>query len=92
MANEELGTPGRVVLGAIGGVLPFAIRLIQQGASNISQPLPPIGTFYLLAILLSVLIGALASHAFRAHHVVAALYHGATGPIALAFVTGVNTH
>lgn len=38
--------------------------------------LPHIGTFYLLAVLVSICLGALASYAFKAHNVLAALYHG----------------
>ena len=54
--------------------------------------LPHIGTFYLLAILASICLGALASYAFKAHNVLAALYHGATAPPTLAFLTGIATH
>ena len=54
--------------------------------------LPHIGTFYLLAVLFSICLGALASYAFKAHTVLAALYHGATAPLALAFLTGIDTH
>jgi hypothetical protein len=54
--------------------------------------LPHIGTFYLLAVLCSICLGALASYAFRAHNVLAALYHGATAPLALAFLTGIDAH
>jgi hypothetical protein len=38
------------------------------------------------------LFGAVASYAFKAHNVLAALYHGATAPLALAFLTGIDTH
>ena len=54
--------------------------------------LPHIGTFYLLAVLVSICLGALASYAFKAHNVLAALYHGATAPLVLAFLTGIDTH
>ena len=57
-----------------------------------SLDLPPIGTFYILALMVSVGLGALTSYAFRAHNVLAALYHGATAPLALAFLTGIDTH
>jgi type III restriction enzyme len=45
-----------------------------------------------IAFVLSIALGAVASHAFRAHHVLAALYHGATAPLALAFIAGIDTH
>ena len=54
--------------------------------------LPHVGTFYLLAVLVSICLGALASYAFKAHNVLAALYHGATAPLTLAFLTGIDTH
>ncbi len=57
-----------------------------------SLDLPHIGAFYLLALVISAALGALASYAFRAHNVLAALYHGATAPLALAFLTGIDTH
>jgi hypothetical protein len=57
-----------------------------------AQPLPSVGGFYIAAAIVSLFLGAVASYAFRAHHVLAALYHGATGPITLAFVLGIDTH
>lgn len=81
------------VWGAVGGLIPFAIQLIRRGASDISADLPQhIGSFFILAIVLSVALGAIASYIFRAHHEIASLYHGATAPIALAFLLGIHTH
>ena len=76
----------------MGGALPFLIQIVRRGSSDIGIDLPHVGTFYLLALVVSMALGALASYAFRAHNVLAALYHGATAPLALAFLTGIDTH
>jgi hypothetical protein len=68
------------------------IQVVRRGASDMGLELPHVGTFYLLAVLVSICLGALASYAFKAHNVLAALYHGATAPLALAFLTGIDTH
>ena len=47
---------------------------------------------YILAIIVSLFLGALTSYAFKAHNVLAALYHGATAPLTVAFLTGIDTH
>ncbi len=79
--SEEFGHLSRFMLGAVGGALPTVIQLIRLGAGQIGQDLPVhFGGFYILALVLSMALGAVASHAFRAHHVLAALYHGATAP------------
>jgi len=80
------------VFGGIGGALPFLIQIVRRGLSDMSLDLPHIGTFYILAFVVSVCLGALATYAFKAHNVLAALYHGATAPLALAFLTGIETH
>jgi hypothetical protein len=56
--------------------VPFLIQIVLRGASDMGLDLPHIGTFYLLAVLVSICLGALASYAFKAHNVLAALYHG----------------
>ena len=90
---DELGIVGRVIWGGFGGVTPFLLQLLRRGASDITLDLPQhVGSFFVLAILISIALGAVASYAFRAHHVIAGMYHGATAPIALAFVLGINTH
>jgi hypothetical protein len=89
---EPFGRLAQIVCGAIGGILPFAIPLIRAGSLNISAPLPQFGGFYILAVLLSIALGVLASLGFRAHNVLAAVYHGATAPITLAFAIGLDIH
>jgi len=80
----------RALWGAVGGFLPVAIQLIRQGFANPAAPIPAFGTFYILACLLCVLLGVIASMAFESHNILAALYHGATAPVALAFL--INPH
>lgn len=90
---EDLGTIGRLFWGGFGGITPSLLQLLRRGASDITLDLPRhIGSFFILAVLVSIILGAVASYAFRAHHVIAGMYHGATAPIALAFVLGINTH
>ena len=90
--TDTLSKTEQAVWGAAGGLVPFAIRLIQVGIGLRTESLPPIGTFYLAVIAASMALGAIAAYAFRAHDVLPALYHGGTAPITLAFLTGMNTH
>jgi len=92
LTAEALGTARQILFGAVGGSLPFLIQIVRRGAGDMSFDLPHIGTFYMLAVLVSICLGALASNAFKAHNVLAALYHGATAPLALAFLAGIDTH
>lgn len=69
------------------------IRLFRIGSANMTLSLPTsFGSFYILAFGIAIVLGAVASKAFRAHDILPALYHGATAPIALAFFTGIDTH
>ena len=72
--------------------MPFLLQIVRQGSKDFSSPLPNIGGFYLAAIAICLVLGAVASYAFRAHHPLAAIYHGATAPITLAFVIGFDVH
>ena len=90
--DADFSTGHRVAWGAVGGCLPFALQLIRQGSASLSQPFPNIGGFYILALLLSILVGVVASFAFKSHNILAALYHGATAPITLAFLIGTGSH
>ena len=85
--EPPLGARAQYGWGAFGGLLPFLIRLAQAGGNDFGAALPQFGGLFVLAMLLSAVLGAIASRAFRAHHILAALYHGATATLALAFVT-----
>jgi hypothetical protein len=90
---EHFGLVRQLLWGAFAGLIPILIQLWKRGIEDISLDLPGhIGSFFLLAIFISLLLGAVTSRAFAAHHAIAAMYHGATAPITLAFVLGINTH
>ena len=91
--HENFGVAQQVIWGAFGGLLPILIQLLKRGVEDITLDLPQhIGSFFLLAVFISLLLGAVSSRAFQSHHTIAALYHGATAPITLAFLVGINTH
>jgi hypothetical protein len=92
LTSEIFGAARQVFFGAVGGALPFLIQIVRRGAADMSVDLPHIGTLYVVAILVSLPLGALSSYAFKAHNVLTALYHGATAPLTLAFLTGIDTH
>jgi len=92
LTGDAFGTARQLLFGAVGGSLPFLIQIVRRGPGDMGLELPHIGTFYILAIIVSLFLGALTSYAFKAHNVLAALYHGATAPLTVAFLTGIDTH
>ena len=44
----------------------FLIQIVRRGAGDMGLELPHIGTFYILAIIVSLFLGALTSYAFKA--------------------------
>jgi hypothetical protein len=89
---EQLGPAEQFGWGAFGGVLPVLLQIIRLGRLSFQAPFPVIGWGYVAALAAAAIVGAVASRAFRAHNMIAAIYHGATAPITFAFVTGLNTH
>ncbi len=83
----------RLGWGAFGGSLPFVLQFIRTGLGDVNRDLPTsVGTFYLAAVVLSIALGALASRVFESNHEITAIYNGASAPLALAFIGGLNPH
>lgn len=94
--HDRLDKIGQFGWGGFGGLIPLLIQLVRPalvGGIDVTATLPPhVGGGFIVAVVIAVVLGGVASRAFRAHHLLAALYHGATAPITLAFVIGLNTH
>jgi hypothetical protein len=79
--------------GAFGGLLPFVIRFISVALSDVTRDISPdMGTFYFAGVIVCAILGAIASHIFESNSPLAAIYSGATAPLTMAFLSGIDPH
>ena len=87
-------TGEQLVWGAFGGILPSLLQFVRIGLLDKSRGIDvsQIGSFFVVALILSVVLGAIASYVFESNHKIPAIYNGGTAPLALAFISGVDPH
>jgi len=74
----------RIVFGVMGGLSPYAIRLVRAVGE---QPGPPAHTAVLIGgIVSAAFLGALASVTLDSHNRFIAVYHGAGAPTFFSFI------
>jgi hypothetical protein len=83
----------RFFFGCIGGLSIYAVKLAvltATGVVTIGAELPHVGGLYIAGVIVTVLLGGVASYALESHNALIAIYHGATSPAMFTFL--VNIH
>ena len=71
----------------MGGIIPHALRWMAAGIANVATDLPVPHWGFVLSVVGYVVLGGIANMALEGHIKWHALYHGATAPMWLAFLS-----